>query len=373
MQQSPKTDFKYARICLYILAGLAIIYTMYIAQGLVLLLLVTGLVSLLLSPGVKLLQKVFIPRPIGACFLLAALVVPAVLFVAQLQEPMTKWAKLVPELSNQVSEQINMIDEAMDSTTTVKKEETEESSSWFDWFDSSEPEPAPEPKRDKSSEAIKTHLKDSLLSFMSEAAISAPLMLLQLLTSLILIVFTLIYSPKLFQQYVKLFVAESEQNRIKAFALQAQGVLSRYVLTVSLINTCLAIVFVIFLYTMNFQDALIIGVIGGLLNFMPFVGPLLALTLMGLGSFVQWGFDINFFIVVSGVLLITTVESQFVTPLVLAKRMRINPFIIVLWLLLAGWLWGLVGVIIAVPILVCIKLLLEQSESTKRWVAFLST
>jgi len=142
---------------------------------------------------------------------------------------------------------------------------------------------------------------------------------------------------------------------------------------VSLINTCLAIVFVIFLYTMNFQDALIIGVIGGLLNFIPFVGPLLALTLMGLGSFVQWGFDINFFIVVSGVLLISTIESQFVTPLVLAKRMRINPFIIVLWLLLAGWLWGLVGVIIAVPILVCIKLLLEQSESTKRWVAFLAT
>lgn len=371
MQDAAKHRLSTTSVCLCTLTVLALVYTLYLAQTLILLLLITGLISLLLSPGVKLLKRFYVPRPIGAFLLLAALVVEASFLVTQLQEPMTKWAKLLPELSDQVSQQIDIIDEAIDNSTTKTEVETKEETSWFDWFSSDDPEP--EKSEKENAEVFEKRLKESLFSLASDLAVSAPLVLFQFFTVLILILFTLIYSPQLFQQYVELLVHENKRNTVKLFALKAQKQLSRYILTVSLINTSLAIIVSTFLYTMDLQDALLLGVLVGLLNFMPFIGPILALALISIGAFVQWGVDLNTLLVLSGVTLIVTLESQFFTPLVLAKHMRINPLIIILWLLLTGWLWGLTGVIIAVPILVCIKLLLDQSKNTKPWVDFLST
>lgn len=202
---------------------------------------------------------------------------------------------------------------------------------------------------------------------------SAPFVLIQVLTTLVLILFTLVYSPALFKHYVSLFVKEEKQKRVHFLALNAQKQLSRYILTVSVVNLGLGIAAFGVLKALGFQDAILIGSIVGLMNFIPYVGPLIALTFITIGGYVQWGADINLLFCLGGVLALNVIESQFVTPMVLAQKMRINPFVIILWLLFCSWMWGLIGVLIAVPLIVCIKLLLRQFESTKKWVALLAT
>lgn len=301
--------------------------------------------------------------------MLFILLIPALFFITQLQEPITKWSKLLPEFSTQVSHQIDLLDEAMESQIP-QNENIEQNGNWFDWFAAEEVTPQ---QSTNSSELIETRLKDSMFTVVSELALTAPLILFQIFTVVILILFTLIYAPQLFIHYVKLFVSKRQRKRARLFALKAQYQLSRYILTVSIINTVLATLMSIFLFSMGLEDAMLLGVLVGLLNFMPFVGPIMALALIALGSFVQWGVDLHVLYVLIGATVIITIESQFLTPLLLAKHMRINPLIIILWLLLCGWLWGLIGVIISVPILVCIKLILSQSERTMRWVKLLTT
>jgi predicted PurR-regulated permease PerM len=346
-----------------------VLYTAYFAQNLILLLLLAGLVSLLLSPGVRALERFAVPRVLGATFLLACLIVPSTTLIMQLEEPITKWAKLLPQLSAHLTDQIEVLNQAIETSTKAEKVPEEKSSTWFSWFEKTPKPETPEKKPDM----IESQLKESIFSFMADFMVTAPLVLMQFMTAIILIIFSLVYSPKLYQQYVKLFVNEHQQKRASQFALSAQRQLSRYIITVSIINLALSICALIFFSLLGLEDALLLALIVGFANFIPFVGPLFALSIISIAGFVQWGADINVAVAVGGVLTLNVIESQFLTPLALAKNMRINPFIIILWLLITGWLWGLIGVLIAVPLLVCVKLLLAQFKATVKWVEFLAT
>lgn len=357
-----------SRVCIYTLTILALLYTAYLAQNLILLLLVAGLVSLLLSPGVKALEKIYVPRVLGATFLLALLVVPSTALIVQLEEPITKWAKLLPQLSQNVSEQISALNDVIETGGALNKSEPVKEESWFSWFDDEPPQ-----KVEDNTDVIETQLKESLFSFATDFLVSAPFALVQFLTTLILILFTLVYSPKLFEKYVELFVDQSQQEKAYQLALNAQRQLSKYILTVSAINLCLSFAAIGLFTLLGLEDALLLGLIVGFVNFIPFVGPMFALGLIAIAGLVQWGTEINVIFVVGGVLVLNIIESQILTPLVLANNMRINPFIIILWLLVTAWFWGLVGILIAVPLLVCIKLLLSSFQGASSWIKFISS
>lgn len=350
-----------------ILTILAILYTAYFAQELILLLVASALISLLLSSGVNVLERLYIPRVLGAIFLLSCLIIPTSVLVIQLEKPVTKWTKMLPEISTQISEKIDEYQNIIDTKSVSNIQDKNDS--WFAWFKE-------KPKIDNSSEnksIIQTKLKESLFSVAAEFMVLAPFALIQLITAIILILFTLVYSPKLFRHYVQLFVIESKQKKAFQFVLDAQKQLSRYILTVSVINLSLGVVAIILFTLIGLEDALLWGLIVGFVNFIPFVGPAFALGAISIASSIQWGIDIKVLIVICGVLSLNIIESQFITPLVLAKNMRINPFIIIIWLLIIGWLWGLIGLLIAVPLLVCIKLMLTLFDQTKLWVKFLET
>ena len=62
-----------------------------------------------------------------------------------------------------------------------------------------------------------------------------------------------------------------------------------------------------------------------------------------------------------------TPEGQIVTPIVLGRRMAISPLVLILGLMTFGWLWGVVGLLLAVPLLACVKLALERLHGMEAW------
>lgn len=139
--------------------------------------------------------------------------------------------------------------------------------------------------------------------------------------------------------------------RVAHIFRDVESQVSSYLLAIALINTGLALAVSLALWLVGVPSPLLWGVLAGILNFVIYVGPMImAVILLGVGLA---SFD-SF----SGSLLppliylsVNAMEAQFVTPMVIGKRMTLNPFIVFLAIAFWLWIWGPVGGFIAVPTL----------------------
>lgn len=353
--------------CFKWLLSLAVIYTLYFAQSLIIPMVLTILIALLLSPLVTLLKRVHIPRSVSSIVLLAMLAAPFTLIGLELVEPAQKWAKLIPKLSVHLTQQVNSISDAFEQQQKdeLKKAIPEKSFSFFDWFNREEVKPEP---KESTSDVVTEHIKQGGMALILEALSAAPIFLAQILVSAILILFLLIFGPSLFTAFVK--ELPTEDKRLKAIRLvsMTQAQLSRYITTVSVINLGLGLSTALVLYFIGLEDALLWGVMVGILNFIPYVGSVIGVLILTLAGVVQYGVHLTVLVPVGAYLVLNMLESQFITPTVLGRNMLINPLVVMLWLLICGWLWGLSGILLSVPLLVCIKLVLSELGVWKNWL-----
>ena len=142
---------------------------------------------------------------------------------------------------------------------------------------------------------------------------------------------------------------------------ETQSELSRYLLTVSLINVCLGLVTAGVLYLLGMPDPLLWAGVIALLNFAPYLGPSIVCLLLVVASFA----DQNSFphaLIAPGVFLcLHGLEGQLITPHLVGRQLALDPVVIFLGLLTFGWLWGIPGLLMAVPILACVKVMAQRA------------
>ncbi|WP_339648096.1 AI-2E family transporter [Halopseudomonas pelagia] len=364
------------------LLALALLYTLYFAKSLLMPIVVALLFALLLSPLVSLLKRLYIPRTMSAVLILCLIGGPFALVVSQLAEPAQRWAKAIPELSEKLTDQVTSLTGDLSSNQiTVPQAQPQvepRKFRFFGWFGKTDEEQGQAPDRpvqsaQRSDNAVSDRIKSGSLEAVVSALGAAPTMLAQLLTAIILILFLLIFGPRLFAAYVNIFPQVHDKRRSILLVRTIQVELSRYILTVSVINTCLGLTTAAALWLLGVEDALLWGVLVGMLNFAPYIGPLIGTVILCLAGLVQYG-AVSFAVVPALVYFaINMLEAQFVTPLVLGRNMRLNPLVIMLWLIIWGWLWGVVGVLLAVPLLVCLKLSAAQLGVMTNWVRLIET
>jgi predicted PurR-regulated permease PerM len=149
--------------------------------------------------------------------------------------------------------------------------------------------------------------------------------------------------------------------------------MSRYVLTISAINVLVGLALAGALYWLGVpgDEALLWGTMAALLNYAPYVGPLIGILVMLLMGFVAFD-DLWQSVLPAAIYLgLHTLEGQLVTPIVLGARMALSPLVLILALMVFGWLWGIVGLLLAVPMLVCVKIVLARLEGMDGWARLL--
>ena len=165
------------------------------------------------------------------------------------------------------------------------------------------------------------------------------------------------------------FVATRHQTRIAILKLcftrrlrwrmahvfrDVEALVSRYLLSVTLINICEGIAVGIGLWLVGVPSAALWGALAVVTNFIVFLGPLMMTLLL-------FAIGLTEFDTLAGALVpplvyqsINLFEAQFVTPMVIGRAMTLNPFVVVLALVFWIWLWGALGGFIAIPaLLVC--------------------
>nr|WP_257884084.1 AI-2E family transporter [Vibrio parahaemolyticus] len=113
-------------------------------------------------------------------------------------------------------------------------------------------------------------------------------------------------------------------------------------------------------FFLGLEDPFLWGAFAGVMNFAPYLGPVISMVSFGFVAYLQLD-SVSFMLtVVSIYLLLNLIESQFVTPTLLGRRFNLNPLVIFMWLVFWGWLWGGMGLLIGVPLLVCINILADR-------------
>ncbi len=107
------------------------------------------------------------------------------------------------------------------------------------------------------------------------------------------------------------------------------------------------------------------GVAAGIMNSIPYFGPTVVAIAALAVSFVQFESLGQASLVAGASLVITTVEGMIITPLLVSKLARMNPVAVFLGLLFWGWLWGVVGMLLAVPMLMVLKAVADRVEDLK--------
>tara|TARA_R110001599_G_scaffold65838_2_gene185775 strand:- start:28002 stop:29216 length:1215 start_codon:yes stop_codon:yes gene_type:complete len=360
---------------------LAALYTLYFAKTILMPIVVALLFSLLLSPLVSMFKRFRIPRPLSAVLLMAMLGGPFIVLSIELAEPVKKWMERVPELSAELTEHLDDLGEKLDpgheivTNVSPAEDSASEDSGFrlFGWFrDDEEPEIAPPPEAAGDSALVESVKKGGIEVLISLLA-ATPYIIAKFMVWVILVLFLLICGPGLYTQCIELFPQVRDKRRAMVLVGRVRQELSRYILTVSLINASLGFVTGLTFWLMGVDDALLWGVMICLLNFAPYIGTIVAMCMLGIAGLVQYGLDWASLLPAAAYFTINLVEAQFVTPTILGRHMRLNPLILILWLLAWGWLWGPVGVLIAVPLLVCIKLMAAQLNILGSWVKLIET
>ena len=361
-------------VCYWLLA-LALLYTLYFAKSILMPVLVALLFSLLLSPLVTLLKRFYVPRALSAIFLLTMIGGPITLLAIELAEPSQKWLAQIPQLSAQLTEELDNLSLAMspDAAETNTNPVKEKGFSFFGFFNSDEEQAAEPGKNSEANSALSARVMQGGVEIIVSVLGATPIVMAQFMTFIILVLFLLIFGPRLYENYLDIFHSGKNNAQPVELVEKLQKELSRYILTVTIINTGLGAVIAAVLWVMGVDDALLWGALVGLLNFAPYVGPLIAILILGLAGITQYGMELVSLLPAAVYFGINMLEAQFITPAVLARHMRLNPLVLILWLLVWGWLWGPAGVLLAVPLLVCIKLAAGQLNVLIKWVRLIET
>lgn len=197
-------------------------------------------------------------------------------------------------------------------------------------------------------------------SLLEEVAFATPSIVLETVLTLLMTYFMVEARVRLRQRL--LFGRTSFGTSIKAARVmrEVQDRVASYILTVGWINACVGVIVAIGAWSMGVDAPIMWGGLAALLNFLPYVGPIIMVTLLGLFGIATA--DTVFLGVLPAIayLGLHTIEANIITPSILGARFTMNPVLILIALSYFSWIWGVFGALLSVPILLMLTALFDH-------------
>ncbi len=333
---------------------LAIFYTIYFVRSLLLPMVLALLLSYLLRPIVRGLARIKITPYFGAALLLLSLVGLFGYGASFLAAPAAGWIEKAPYSIHQLQEKLMPFRKPM--------EKVAQASGAIENLTA----PTAATQAKTPTVEVKQHALTDKLMF------GTPEILIGTLTMLILLYFLLAYDGVFLAKLIRLMPTLSDKKRAVSIAHEIETQVSRYLFTVTLINCCLGLAVGVTVGFLGLPNPAMWGAMVALLNFIPYLGALTGIVCMTLGAVLS--FDSFSFALVfpAAYFVLASLEGNFITPWVMGRSLTLNPVLVLLSLTFWGWMWGIVGVILAVPILAAFKIFCSHIEPMEPLAEFLS-
>jgi predicted PurR-regulated permease PerM len=329
---------------------LAVFYTIYFMRSILLPIVLALLLSYLLRPIVRGLAKLKIPLPLGAALILIGLLALVGYGISTLATPAAGWLKKAPTGLAELQHKLLPVKKSVAQVTQATGEIEKLAST----------------NAEIKTVEVKRHPITEMLFVRTPEFIASTVLLL------ILLYFLLVYDQTFIAKLVKLLPTLSDKKTAVGIAHDIESHVSRYLFTITAINACLGAAVGTAVGLLGLANPAMWGVMVALLNFVPYLGALTGIICMTIGAVLSFD-SLGYALIFPAVYLaFGTLEGSFITPWVMGRSLTLNPVIILFSLTFWGWMWGIVGIILAVPILAAFKIFCTHIKPLEPLAEFLS-
>jgi predicted PurR-regulated permease PerM len=190
--------------------------------------------------------------------------------------------------------------------------------------------------------------------------------------AVVLALFLMASGNLLYEKLINIMPTLTDKKKALRLVQDVENEVSAYLLLHSAINAGVGIIIAILFYLIGMPSAYLWAFLAFVLNFIPYAGPVGGAVISGLVGLIV--FDTLGYAILAPALYtaVVTIENQFVSPHILGRRLELNHVALLLAIAFWGWIWGISGIILAVPLLVIMKVFSSHFESLAPIAEFLS-
>ena len=321
---------------------LAVFFTLHLGRVIFLPITIALLFAVLFAPLLRRLRQLHIPEPVGAAILLSLVVATLGYGVSRLAEPAADWAARVPDAFREAEYKLRVFKQPMQEVT--KATELLSKAATLDGT-----------KKVQQVEVKSDAWPMKFFSVTGEFLIGVA-------TTMILLYFLLSSGDLFLQKLVKVLPRWPDKRRAVEIVRQIEEQLFRYLFTVTCINLGLGTLVGVAMYLLGMPNPILWGAMAALVTFIPYLGHMFGIIVVMLVAALTFDELGHVFIVGAAYGGLALLEGWFVTPMILGQRLEMNPVVLLVGLMLWGWIWGIGGALLAVPILVAFKIFCDHVE-----------
>jgi predicted PurR-regulated permease PerM len=319
---------------------IACLTVLYVAAAVVLPLILAIVLKLLLQPFVRLLERLHIPRAIGAILSVVLVLAAFGGTISMLAGPAAAWAGKLPEAIPKLKDSLSFLQAPIDALQGLMRQIES-----FAGEGGAAASPGPGVKP--------ANLVGAVLAGSATATSG-------LFTTLLVLFYMLVSGETFLRRMVEILPRFQDKRQAVELSLHIERDVSAYLLTVSCINAIVGLCAGLVMWACGVANPVLWGAVAFVLNFVPILGPLVGLVIFLMASVLSLGVTWWALLPVGLYFAIHILEGEFATPMLLARRFTINPVALILALIFWYWMWGVPGAILAVPLLAITKIVCDD-------------
>jgi predicted PurR-regulated permease PerM len=330
---------------------LAAFYTLYFGRAFFLPIVLALLLNFLFSPVVRTMKKLRIPEGLGAALVVFGLLGALVLGMYQLSGPAYEWAQKAPQTMRRLETKLRDFKKPVQTMSKA----TEQVEKITQVGGGSQP-PTVEVRTESLGERVFSQATDLVANGMV----------------MFILLFFLLASGDLFlRKLIRVLPSLADKKKAVEIARQIETDISAYLVTITIINIGLGVAVWGITTLLGVPNPLLWGVLAMVTNYIPYLGAIIMIVVLAMVGFLTFKDTTQALMVPLSFVGLNILESYLVTPMILGRRLTLNPVVIFLALTFWGWLWGITGALLAVPIMVVFKIFCDHSEPLRSIGEFL--
>ncbi len=318
---------------------LGVLYSLYFARVFLLPVFLAFLMSFLLAPIVRVLKHYRVPEVAGAGMVILGLLLVVGYGVYRLAEPAGEWIQKAPQSLNRVQSKLRAlmkpVQEVQETTEKIEKMTSLGS------------------QKRATVELKKPGLGEAVFAGTQEFLLGAGV-------TVVLLYFLLASGDLFLLKLVKVLPSLRDKKRAVEICREIEKNISTYLGTVTLVNAGLGVAIGAGMYVIGLPNPVLWGVMAAFLNFIPYLGALVGVVVVTIAAIVALNDPVAIIAAPAVYFAFNVIEAYWVTPMVLSRTLALNPVVILIWLVFWGWIWGVVGALLAVPMLAILKIVCDR-------------